>query len=197
MSAPERLARQLRFILEIDKAKQVLRKTVLSGDGRYENDAEHAWHVAVMAMLLAEYGPPGLDTPRLVRMLLVHDLVEIDAGDTYVYDDAGRAAQQVRERAAADRIFALLPDDQARELRGLWDEFECGRTPEAKFARAIDRLQPLLLGLHTRGVGWRRHGVSRDQVLAVNSVIGEAAPELWSHARTLIQEAVQRGDLAD
>ena len=191
----DRLRRQLDFILEIDKAKQVLRQSVLTGDRRRENDAEHAWHMAVMALLLEEYGPSGLNLAHALKMILVHDLVEIDAGDVYVYDDAARAAQAEREQAAADRIFALLPSDQGRELRALWDEFEARESPEARFAGALDRLQPLLLNFHTEGAAWRAHGVAKKQVLERNAPIGDGAPELWAHARALIEEAGQRGDL--
>jgi putative hydrolase of HD superfamily len=188
----DRLRRQLDFILEIDKAKQVLRQSLLTADRRHENDAEHAWHMAVMALLLEEYGPSGLDLARVLKMILVHDLVEIDAGDAYVYDDAARAAQAERERAAADRIFALLPSDQGRGLRALWEEFE---SLEARFAGALDRLQPLLLNFYTDGAAWRAHGIAKSQVLERNASIGDGVPELWMHAQALIEEAVRRGDL--
>ena len=149
--ADDRLPAQLRFIVEIDRLKSVLRRTWLIDGTRRENSAEHSWHIALMAMLLAEHAPEGLSLPRVMRMLLVHDLVEIDAGDTFAYDVAGNRDRALREQAAADRLFGILPADQARDLRELWDEFEEGATADAVFALALDRLQPLLLGCFTSG----------------------------------------------
>ncbi len=193
----DRLQRQLAFIVEIDKAKTILRNSLVIEAGRRENDAEHAWHLAVMARLLAEYAREEIDVDRVIEMLLVHDLVEIDAGDTFIYDTAARERQAEKERAAADRIFGLLPPDQADALRAAWEEFEARQTPEARFAFALDRLQPLLLNFHTQGHAWRKHGVRRAQVMAVNATIAYGAPELWEYARELIDEAVQRGYLAE
>jgi len=193
----DRLRRQLAFIVEIDKAKSILRNSLVIEEGRRENDAEHAWHVAVMARMLAEYAREEIDVDRVIEMLLIHDLVEIDAGDTFVYDTAARELKAEKERAAADRIFGLLPADQAAALRARWDEFEARQTPEAKFAFALDRLQPLLLNFHTQGHAWRKHGVRRSQVMAVNASIADGAPELWEYARSLIEEAVRRGYLAE
>lgn len=190
-----RLDSQIRFVLEIDRIKLIVRQTLLADGSRKENDAEHCWHLATMAIVLAEYGPPGLDIARVIRMLLVHDLVEIDAGDTYCYDDAAVATQHQRELCAADRIFGLLPPDQAAELRALWDEFEAGQTPEAKFAAALDRVQPVLLNYYTQGRAWLEHGVRRDQVIRRNCTIEAGAPRLWDHIRALIDDAVEKGYL--
>ena len=193
----DRLHRQLEFVVEIDKAKSILRNSLVIESGRRENDAEHAWHVALMALVLAEYAPAEIDIGRVVAMLLVHDLVEIDAGDTFIYDTAARELQAEKERAAANRIFGLLPPDQAAALRARWEEFESRQSPEAKFAGALDRLQPLMLNFHTQGHAWRKHGVRRAQVMAVNATIADGAPELWEYARGLIDEAVRRGYLAE
>ena len=193
----DRLQRQLAFVVEIDKAKSILRNSLVIEAGRRENDAEHAWHLAVMARLLAEYARDEIDVDRVIEMLLVHDLVEIDAGDTFIYDTVARERQAEKERAAADRIFGLLPADQAAALRARWEEFEARQTPEARFAGALDRLQPLLLNFHTRGHAWRKHGVRRAQVMAVNASIADGAPKLWDYARGLIDEAVRRGYLAE
>ncbi|MHC5034361.1 MAG: HD domain-containing protein [Planctomycetota bacterium] len=194
----KRLEAQLRFIVEIDKVKRVLRRTLVMDGSRRENDAEHSWHLASMAVLLAEYAAErDIDLPRVIKMILVHDLVEIDAGDTFCYDEAANATKAERERAAADRIFGLLPPDQADELRALWEEFEGRRTPEARFGAALDRLQPLLCNYHTQGAAWRKHGVVKHQVLAHNSHIAGGAPALWDYAQGLIQDAVAKGYLAD
>ena len=169
-----RLEQQLNFISEIDKLKTVLRQTTLLDDSRRENSAEHSWHVALMAFVLAEHADvDGLDIFRIVRMLLIHDIVEVDAGDTFCYDLDGMAEKAKKERQAAERIFGLLPADQADELRGLWQEFEARETPEARFANALDRLQPVMHNLQTGGNAWRRHGITREQVLERNAVIGE------------------------
>ena len=192
-----RLDEQIRFITEIGRLKGVLRQTMLAGPGRRENSAEHSWHLAVMAQTLAEHAPPGTDIGRVTAMLLVHDLVEIDAGDLFVYADAAQQARQEEaERAAADRIFALLPPDQAGRLRGLWDEFEERRTPEARFARALDRLQPMLANLQTGGGTWREHGITADQVLAKVRLIEDGSPALGRYARDLVARAVAAGILA-
>ena len=192
-----RLDEQIRFITEIGRLKGVLRQTMLAGPGRRENSAEHSWHLAVMAQALAEHAPPGTDIGRVTAMLLVHDLVEIDAGDLFVYADAAQQARQEEaERAAADRIFALLPEDQAGRLRGLWDEVEERRTPEARFARALDRLQPMLENLKAGGGTWREHGITADQVLAKVRLIEDGSPALGRYARDLVNRAVRDGLLA-
>ncbi|MBF0334212.1 MAG: HD domain-containing protein [Alphaproteobacteria bacterium] len=191
----DRLSRQIAFVLELDALKQVLRQTLLLADRRQENDAEHSWHIAMMALLLAEHAAQPVDVARVVKMLLIHDIVEIDAGDTFIYDEAGHADKEAREQAAADRLFGLLPADQGAELRALWDEFEARATPEARFAASIDRLQPLLHNVHTEGAAWRRHGVTADRVLARNAMIGDGAPVLWDYARRLIEQAADAGHL--
>ena len=192
-----RLDRQFRFVTEADRLKGVLRQTMLAGPGRRENSAEHSWHLAVMALALAEHAPPGTDIGRVTAMLLVHDLVEIDAGDLFVYaDEEQQARQEAAERAAADRIFALLPEDQAAGLRGLWDEFEERRTPEARFARALDRLQPMLANLEAGGGTWAEHGITAGQVLEKVRLIEDGSPALGKYARDLVQRAVRDGLLA-
>jgi putative hydrolase of HD superfamily len=193
----ERLARQIAFILEIDRAKQVLRRNLLLDGSRRENDAEHSWHLAVMALVLSEHaGTPTLDLLRVVKMLLIHDVVEIDVGDIFIYDAALQIEKVEQERKAAERIFGLLPEDLASEMRALWEEFEGRETPEARFAAALDRMQPLLHNFHTQGQSWREHGITHDRVLAVNSRIADGAPGLWEYARGLIEDAVRRGFLA-
>jgi len=189
----DRLARQVEFLLEVDRLKSVLRRGYLADGSRHENSAEHSWTVALMAVLLAEHASEPVDVLHVVRMLLVHDIVEIDAGDTYVYDEAGKAAQAEREALAADRIFALLPTGQATEVRALWDEFEQGRTPEARFARALDRFAGFLLNHASDGRSWRENGVTVDKVLARNAHIGDGAPSLWQLVQRLIDDAAARG----
>ena len=192
----ERLARQLAFIAEIDRLKAVLRQNrVLRGERR-ENSAEHSWHLALMALVLAEHANQPVDLLRVVKMALLHDLVEIDAGDTFVYDQVGRAQQVEREQAAAQRIFGLLPADQSAEFRALWDEFEAAETMEARFGKALDRLAPVLLNVASSGQAWREHGVGADQVLSLNSRIALGSEALWQVARQAIEEAVGQGWLA-
>jgi putative hydrolase of HD superfamily len=191
----ERLTRQMQFLVEIDKLKQVLRRTITINDDRNENSAEHSWHAAVMALVLAEHAEAGLDIKRTVKMILVHDLVEIDAGDTYCYDTQGARDKLERETRAAERIFNLLPSDQAAEVRALWDEFETGRTAEARFANALDRLEALLLNYHTGGRTWRKHNVASDQVIERALPIRDGSPALWEYARRLIEDAVEQGIL--
>lgn len=193
----DRLAQQIAFIVECDRLKTILRQNWIIDGSRAENDAEHSWHIAVMALLLAEHADAKVDVARVVGMLLVHDIVEIDAGDTFIYDAAGHADKDEREQRAADRLFGLLPPDQAEHFRGLWDEFEARQTPEARFAAAIDRLQPVLLNCMTEGKAWRRHGVTADKVVALNSGrIGDVSQSLWDYARGMIEEAVAKGHLA-
>lgn len=193
---PDRLKRQMAFIVEIGRLKHILRRTLTIHSDRNENDAEHSWHLAVMALLLSEYAEKGVDVLRAVKMVLVHDLVEIDAGDTYCYSDHDPAEKIEREQEAATRIFALLPEDQAGEVMELWQEFERGDTPEARFAAALDRLQPLLLNYHARGKTWQKHGVRRHQVMERAAPIGESSPDLWEYARNLIDRAVSEGILS-
>ncbi|MFP5326448.1 MAG: HD domain-containing protein [Acidimicrobiia bacterium] len=191
----DRLDAQLRFILELDRAKQVLRQNSLADASRQENDAEHMWHLAVMALVLREHAGPEVDVAHVIEMLLVHDVVEIDAGDTFAYDDAAHADKEARERLAAERIFGLLPDDQAQLMWDLWLEFEAKETPEARFAASVDRLQPLLLNAASGGQAWKRHGVTADRVRARNAHIADGAPALWDRAQRVIDAAVARGEL--
>lgn len=192
-----RLAEQIDFILEVDQLKCVMRRSPLLDSSRRENDAEHSWHLALMAVILAEYAPPEVDIARVVRMVLIHDLVEIDAGDTFLYDAEAERDQAEREQAAADRLFALLPADQQAEYRALWDEFEARETADARFAKAMDRLQPLLLNFHTGGGTWRTPGVTRSDVRRRKSVIADGSPQLWEYAEQLIDEGVRRGYLEE
>ncbi len=194
-TASERLTQQLDFLVQMDALKQVFRQSVLIGDGRPENDAEHSWHLALMAIILREHAASEVDITRVLSMHLVHDLVEIHAGDTFAYDVAGHDDKEEREQAAADRIFALLPQDQARQMRALWDEFEERVTPESRYAAALDRLQPLLLNYHTDGHAWKKHGVRHTQVIERNAHIAEGAPSLWEYARQLINDALKEGKL--
>ena len=191
----DRLSSQLRFIVEVDELKHVLRQTLLPRDHRRENDAEHSWHLALMAVVLAEHAEGGVDPLRGVKMALIHDLVEIDAGDTFAYDEEAHADKEKRERAGAERIFALLPAAQGGEMRELWEEFEARDTADSRFAAALDRLQPLLLNYASGGDTWRRHGVRRDQVVARNRHMEEGAPTLWRFAADLIERAVAEGKL--
>jgi putative hydrolase of HD superfamily len=191
---PDRLSLQMKFIVEVDRLKQVSRRTITLGCDRNENSAEHSWHIAVMAMVLAEHAKgKDIDLVRTISMMLVHDLVEIDAGDTYCYDDEAGRDKLERETAAADRIFRILPSDQAAEFRALWDEFEAGATAEARFANALDRLQALLLNYYTDGKTWRKHHVKSEQVVARAAPIEDGSPGLWAYARALIDDAVATG----
>jgi putative hydrolase of HD superfamily len=194
---PERLEQQIEFIREADKLKTIDRQTLLTDASRRENDAEHSWHLALMALLLGEYADgKNINLLHVVRMVLIHDMVEIDAGDTYCYDEAGYQDKAQRETAAADRIFNLLPTDQALQLRSLWNEFEAAETPESKFANALDRLQPLMHNVFTDGQMWKHHGVVKSQVIDRNRKIADGAPDLWAFARKLIEKAVNKGHLA-
>jgi len=191
---PSRLSRQIEFILEVDKLKQILRQSLKITDRRRENDAEHSWHLALMVLVLAEHANASdLDVLKVLGMVIIHDLVEIDAGDTFAYDDAGMVDKPEREQKAADRIFALLPGDQADRFRALWDEFEERKSPEARFAAALDRLQPVLLNLNTEGHAWKHHGIRQDQVIDRNRHIGEGSEALWEFAHHEIEKAANRG----
>ena len=191
-----RLARQIEFIAECDRLKEIFRQTVNTHSRRAENDAEHSWHLCLCVIVLAEHANlPGLDVLRVLKMLIVHDLVEIDAGDTFAYDTAAMAGQHEREVVAAERIFGLLPPDQAAEFRALWDEFEAKETAEAKFATACDRFQPMLLNCRTQGAGWAKHGVTHDRVVARNRHIADGSAELWRYAEAMLAEIVAAGQL--
>ncbi len=197
MTTP-RLTEQLQFIVETDKLKRILRQTLVTLDKTQENDAEHSWHLAMMAFLLAEYSNDSdLNIVRVMKMALIHDLVEIYAGDTFCYDYEAAKDKAKREIEAADKIFTLLPTDQAKDLRLMWDEFEEQKTSEARFAAALDRLQPLLLNFNTEGAAWKRHGIKRSQVIERNQHIENGSKELWNYALWLIDESVKRGYLQD
>ena len=191
----ERLKKQLDFALEIDKEKNILRQTHLSGHGRNENDAEHAWHMAIMAYLLREYSNEPVDITRVMLMCLNHDVVEIDAGDTYAYDEEGKKTQKAREEAAKERIYSLLPEDQKEELAAIFDEFEESKTPESKFAHAMDNLQPLMLNNSNDGGDWREHGVSAKQVYGRQSRTKEGSEKLYEVTDQIIKKHREKGNL--
>ena len=191
----ERLKKQLDFALEIDKEKNIFRQTHLSGHGRNENDAEHAWHMAIMAYLLREYSNEPVDITRAMLMCLIHDVVEIDAGDTYAYDAEGLKTQKAREEAAKERIYSLLPEDQKKELAAVFDEFEESKTPESKFAHAMDNLQPLMLNNSNDGGDWREHGVSAKQVYGRQDRTKEGSEKLYEITEQIIKKHVEKGNL--
>lgn len=194
--AEERLAKQIEFVVEIDRLKTVYRRSYLPSDtNRRENSAEHSWHVVTMAMILAEYCPDEIDLLHALEMMVIHDIVEIDAGDTGAYDSTGALDKEEREKRAAGRIFNLLPPDQAREVRELWTEFEERITPEAKYTRAVDRLIPILHNYYTQGKRWKEDGITYEQVLEVNRLIQDGSPELWRFVLAMIDECVSKGYL--
>lgn len=193
----ERLRKQLDFILEVDKVKNIMRQTYLADGKRKENDAEHSWHLALMAVLLKEYAPEEVNLSRVIPMVLIHDLVEIDAGDTYAYDAAGGATQHDREEVAAQRIYGLLPEDQGKWLYDLWEEFEAYETPEAKYAHMLDNSQPLFLNNATDGISWVEHGVKKSQIYKRNRRTGEGAPKIWEYMQELIGQHVEKGHVID
>lgn len=191
----QRLQQQIAFVVEIDRLKQVLRQTQLMDASRRENSAEHSWHLAVMALVLAEYAPAEVDMQRAIHQMLIHDLVEIDAGDTFCYDAAGDDGKADREQRAADRIFGLLPEAIAQQLRQLWDEFEAQATATARFAASLDRIQPLLHNWQTQGGTWKQHGICRAQVMQRMAPVEKGAPELWPFVLEIIEESVEKGYL--
>ena len=193
----ETLEKQLAFIMELDKIKNITRQTYISDGSRKENDADHSWHLALMCFVLAEYSNEPIDVLKTMKMVLMHDVIEIDAGDTYAYDVEGNKTKRERELRAAERIYAILPDEQAKEYRALWDEFEAMETPEAKFANVLDKLQPLLLNDTTNGIAWEEHGIKASQVLRRNARVHEGSEALWEYARALIQRNVDEGHLID
>ncbi|ELB2849709.1 HD domain-containing protein [Vibrio sp. 1637] len=189
----ERLEKQLALVIELDKLKSILRRTrVKSAEGRLENSGEHSWHVALMAILMEEHANAPVDICRVMKMLLIHDVVEIDAGDTFVYDTASQE-QAEKEIRAAERLFGMLPSDQEQELLALWHEFEAAQTDDAKYAKALDRLIPMLLNYHNNGQSWKEHGVSREQALTINKRIEFGSVTLWDKAKELIEEATEKG----
>lgn len=192
----DRLEKQIQFIIEIDKLKHVFRQTLLMNGSRNENDAEHSWHLALMALLLREYASANdIDISSVIKMVLIHDLVEIDAGDTFCYDKEGNKSRKEREEKAANRIFNMLPEEQAAEFRQLWDEFEKRKTPEACFAASLDRLQPLLHNYNTKGKAWKKHKVTSDLVFERNKHIKDGSPVLWEYAESIIDDSINKGYL--
>ena len=191
----ERLKRQLDFALEIDQEKNIFRQTHLSGHGRRENDAEHAWHMAVMAYLLREYSNEEVDIGRVMIMCLIHDIVEIESGDTYAYDEENLKTQKQREEAAKEKIYSLLPEDQMDELKTIFEEFEENKTAEAKFAHAMDNLQPLLLNNSNNGDDWKEHGVTAEQIYGRQSKTREGSEKLFALADKLIRENIEKGNI--
>jgi putative hydrolases of HD superfamily len=191
-SVPERLRRQLEFILEIDRLKSVLRQSYLIHHDRHENSAEHSWHLAVAAMVLTEHAKEQIDLSKVIRLVLVHDLVEIDAGDTFIYDEAGNIGKAAREQKAADRLFGLLPEEQGQTFMALWREFEDRQTPEAKFAFALDRLMPILHNVFTQGRSWKEHGIRQEQALTKNRAIEDGSPILWQAVESLITQTLAK-----
>lgn len=198
LSKAERLQKQFAFIREIDKEKFIKRQTYLSDGVQKENDAEHAWHMAVMTLLLSEYANEEIDVLKTISMLLIHDLVEIDAGDTYAYDEEGKKTKQQREEKAAERIFGILPEDQGRYLRSLWDEFEAQQTKEAKFARTMDNIQPTMLNAATDGKSWEERGIRLSQILGRNKNTAAGSESLWEYSyQNFIEPNVKRGKIKD
>ena len=193
----ERFEKQLAFILEADKEKNILRQTHLSGHGRRENDAEHAWHMAMMIYLLKEYSNEKIDLAKTMMMALIHDIVEIDAGDTYAYDTRALATQKEREQRAADRIFGMLPEDQRDELRALFEEFEAGETAGARFAKTMDNFQPLLLNHSNGGADWIEHGVDRSKVTGRQRSSAAGSADIWKYTEELIDQNVKKGTIID
>lgn len=191
----ERLRKQLDFSLEIDKEKNIFRQTHLSGAGRNENDAEHAWHMAIMTYLLKEYADDGFDVSKAMLMCLIHDIVEIDAGDTYAYDPEGKKTQKEREEKAKERIFGMLPSDQRDELTAIFEEFEEGETSEARFVRAMDNLQPLILNDSNGGNDWKEHGIRASQVYKRQGSTKEASAVLYEHTDSIIRKNIKKGSL--
>lgn len=190
----ERLEKQLALLIELDQLKSVLRRTrVKSADRRLENSGEHSWHVALMAVLMQEHANAPIDIARVMKMLLIHDVVEIDAGDTFVYDVAASKEQEEKELKAAERLFGMLPSDQGDELFSLWKEFEAAQSDDAKYAKALDRLIPMLLNYHNDGQSWKEHGVTREQALTINKRIEYGSITLWDKAKELIEEATEKG----
>lgn len=186
---------RINFLLEIDKLKSIIRRSLLVDGSRLENTAEHSWHLAMLVLTLAPHAGPDVDPLHAMKLLLVHDIVEIDAGDTFAYDVAGHEDKQEREMAAADRLFGLLPGEQATEIRALWDEYEARSTPTAVFAYACDRLQPMLLNASSGGVSWKEHGIQQSQVKAFNAPVADAAPEFWELALAVVAQAVEAGQI--
>lgn len=192
-----RLEKQLAFLVEIDKVKNIFRQNYLADGGRKENDAEHSWHIALMAVLLKEYADMDVDVLKVMTMVLIHDLVEIDAGDTYAYDLAGAETKQIREEKAAERIFGILPEDQRDYFRGLWEEFEDYETADAKYAHLLDNFQPLLLNDASNGISWREHQVHKAQIYKRNEKICESSKRIWDCMKQVIQKNIEKGNIIE
>lgn len=192
-----RLEKQLQFILEIDKVKKIIRQTPLSDASRKENDAEHSWHIALMAYLLQEYVEEPVEVSKVMLMVLLHDLVEIDAGDTYAYDEEGAKTKDERERKAADHIFGMLPEDQGMYLKALWEEFEAYETAEAKYAHLLDNFQPLLLNDAAGGISWTEHQVKKSQIYKRNEKVEETSATIWKCMQDKIDKHIQAGHVLD
>lgn len=197
ISMENRLKRQMDFILEVDKIKNIGRQTYLSDGQRKENDAEHSWHLALMALLLKEHATEEIDVLKVMTMVLIHDIVEIDAGDTYAYDEEGNKTKAIREKAAAERIFGLLPTDQGEYLKELWEEFEAYETPEAKYAHALDHFQPVMLNDASNGRSWREHVIKKSQVLNRNQRTAEGSEAMMEQIRMILDRNVEKGNLLD
>ena len=191
----ERLEKQLAFALKIDEEKNILRQTHLTGRGRRENDAEHAWHMAIMAYLLKEYSNEPVDISRVMIMCLIHDIVEIEAGDTYAYDPEAKKSQKAREDAAKEHLYSMLPEDQKEELTAIFDEFEEAKTPEARFARAMDNLQPLILNDSNDGGDWRSHGVTAEQIYGRQGRTKDGSKKLYEYTDEVIKKHIERGNI--
>ena len=197
MDKKERLKKQLDFIMEIDKVKNIFRQTYLADGKRKENDAEHSWHLAIAAFLLKEHMKEEVDLLKVIIMVLIHDLVEIDAGDTYAYDDTGAATKREREEKGADRIFGMLPEDQGRYFRELWEEFEAYESADAKFAHLLDNFQPLLLNDASGGRSWEEHGVRKSQIYKRNVKIEETSEDVWNYMKSLVEKHIELGHVKD
>lgn len=193
----KRFTEQMTFLLELDKMKNIYRQTYVLHEERHENDAEHAWHLAMLALVLHEYANEPVDLQKVLTTVLIHDIVEIDAGDTYAYDEAGYATKAEREQKAADRLFGLLPESQGKYFRVLWEEFEAGSTPEARFAAALDRIQPLTLNYQKHGISWQEHQTRRSQVTARMQAVFEGSAFLGEYADEIIRRATEEGLLKD
>ena len=192
-----RLEQQVKFLVEVDKVKNIFRQTYLADAKRKENDAEHSWHLAIAAFLLKEHMKEEVDLLKVIIMVLIHDLVEIDAGDTYAYDDAGAATKQEREEKGADRIFGMLPNDQRQYFRELWEEFEAYESADAKFAHLLDNFQPLLLNDASNGKSWAEHGVKKSQIYKRNAKIEETSEDVWNYMKNLVEKHVELGHVKD
>lgn len=193
----DRLQKQMEFIVEVDKVKKIMRQTYLSDASRKEDDAEHSWHLALMAVLLKEYSNEEVDLTKVIPMVLIHDLVEIDAGDTYAYSGESATVTEVRERKAAERVFGILPEDQGKVFRDLWEEFEAYQTPEAKFAHVLDNCQPMLLNDASNGLSWTEHQVRKSQIYKRNEHTAEGSRKIWNYMQSLIQKHIDLGHVID